>query len=160
MLPEGCSDGVALPRLAVAGLSGIFSSLWFGSGSVSRPLAESGTPQHPKKAKKLPFFFLGPTAGEPSSELSGVAVGPVPTPKRLLDVLPLRFRRNILPLDSLDWASVLSLGFALAPLKPVAVGEGWFFWDLDEPRRPRERLGAGPSSDVRKSFSFVLPEAD
>jgi hypothetical protein len=59
LLLDGCSEGVAVLRLAVAGRAGIFSSLWFGTGgSVSRPFALSGTPQHPKKAKKPPFFFV------------------------------------------------------------------------------------------------------
>lgn len=91
LLPEGCSDGVAVLRLAVAGRAGIFSSLWFGTGgSVSRPLALSGTPQQPKRASRPPFFFLRDGApGEFGSELPGVAVGPVAAPKRLLVALPL-----------------------------------------------------------------------
>lgn len=127
MLPEGCSEGVAVLRLAVAGRSGILSSLCVGSGaSVSMPFALSGTPQQPNKASKPPFFFLWElTAGEFGSEWPGVAVGPVAAPKRLLDALPLWCGRNILPLDSLERPPMLSLDSpAVAPLNPVAVGEG------------------------------------
>ena len=128
------------------------------------PFALSGTPQHPKRARNPPFFFLRePTAEELGSDLPGVAVGPVPTPKRLLDALPSRVRRNILPLDSLERRSMLTLGsLAVAPLSPVAVGEGCAFWEDDlegTGRRPLPFFDAVPSSDASASFSFELSAA-
>jgi hypothetical protein len=58
---------------------------------------------------------------------------------------------------------MLSLGsLAVAPLNPVAVGEGWILWedDLDGTgRRPRAFFDADPSSGVSVSFSLELSAA-
>jgi hypothetical protein len=58
---------------------------------------------------------------------------------------------------------MLSLGSpAVAPLNPVAVGEGWTFWDDDldgTGRSPRFFFEVAPSSGVSESFSFELSAA-
>jgi hypothetical protein len=58
---------------------------------------------------------------------------------------------------------MLSLGsLAVAPLNPVAVGEGWTLWedDLDGTgKSPRVFFEVAPSSGVSVSFSFELSAA-
>lgn len=53
---------------------------------------------------------------------------------------------------------MLSLGsLAVAPLNPVAVGEGWILWDDDldgTGKRPRPFFDAAPSSGASVPFSF------
>lgn len=58
---------------------------------------------------------------------------------------------------------MLSLGsLAVAPLRPVAAGEGWILWDDDldgADRRPRPFFDAEPSSGTSVSFSLELSAA-
>jgi hypothetical protein len=50
----------------------------------------------------------------------------------LLATLPLRRRSIMLPFESFDRLLMLSVGsLAVAPLRPVDVGEGCIFWEDD-----------------------------
>ena len=68
------------------------------------------------------FVFLGGPADGPGGVIDIL----------LLVALPFRRLPRILPFDSFDRPPMLSLGsLAVAPLKPVDVGDGWILCDED-----------------------------
>jgi hypothetical protein len=82
----------------------------------------------------------------------------------LLVALPFRRLPRKLPFDPLDLSLVLSCGsLAVAPLRPVDVGDGCTLWEEDRDgtwRSPRFFLGTAGTSPatVKKSFSLWAPD--
>lgn len=126
----------------------------------------SGTPQQRNERK----LFLGLLSVVEFAVAGFVfPVGPAVGPGGVIDILllvalPFRLLPKKLPFDSFDLPPRLSLGsLAVAPLKPVDVGDGCIFCeeDLDGTwSRPRFFLGISGVTSVtrKKSFSFCEPD--
>jgi hypothetical protein len=101
--------------------------------------------------------------------LSAFLVAPAGAPGGVIDILvlvALPFRRlpKMLPLEPLGRSPVFSCGsLAVAPLRPVDVGDGWTLWEEDRDgtwRSPRCFLAAtgAASATGKNSFSFCAPD--
>ena len=105
--------------------------------SSSTPLALSDVPQqfrNPRNPPDILGFCIGADCVVVALALPAfacVAPGEVPD-LLLLATLPLRRRSIMLPFESFDRLPMLSVGsLAVAPLRPVDVGEGSIFWEDD-----------------------------
>jgi len=151
--------------LAVVGrLPGIFVTFFAGVAVsfASNVFPWSGTPQQ-RNERKLFLGFLEAVEFAVAGLVFPVGPGGV-IDILLLVALPFRLLPKKLPFDFFDLPPILSLGsLAVAPLKPVDVGDGCMFCeeDLDGTwRRPRFFLGTSGVSSVtrKKSFSFCEPD--